>query len=142
MAENSEQKKDKRPIVCGTDFSATAVEAVDLAAAMAKRLGTKFVLVHVEEFRGMAEVDPTLAPLAPAARRARFGSINLLSNFNLLMVVAVSFGLQVWSQHSAMLATFLKTSLIPMSDCLMLLAISAVPLLALEAVKSFTRKNR
>lgn len=68
--------------------------------------------------------------------------INLLSNFNLLMVVAVSFGLQVWSHHSAMLATFLKTSLIPISDCLMLLAISAVPLLALEAVKSFTRKNR
>ena len=58
MAENSKQKKDNRPIVCGTDFSATAMEAVDLAAAMAKRLGTKLVLVHVDAFHGMAEVDP------------------------------------------------------------------------------------
>ena len=69
MAENSEQKKDKRPIVCGTDFSATAVEAVDLAAAMAKRLGTKLVLVHVDEFHGMAAVDPTLFEAALSQRR-------------------------------------------------------------------------
>ena len=38
---------DQRPIVCGTDFSPTAVEAVDIAAAMARRLGTKLVLVFV-----------------------------------------------------------------------------------------------
>jgi nucleotide-binding universal stress UspA family protein len=69
MPENSEQKKDKRPIVCGTDFSAAAVEAVDLAAAMAKRLGTKFVLVHVDEFHGMAEVDPTLFEAALSQKR-------------------------------------------------------------------------
>jgi Ca2+-transporting ATPase len=68
--------------------------------------------------------------------------INFLSNLNLLVVVAASFGLQVWSHHSVILAKFLKTSLIPFTDCLMLLAISAVPLLALEAVKSFTRNNR
>jgi nucleotide-binding universal stress UspA family protein len=54
------QKNDQRPIVCGTDFSATAAEAVDIAAAMARRLGTKLVLVHVDEFYGMAAVDPRL----------------------------------------------------------------------------------
>ena len=68
--------------------------------------------------------------------------MNFLSNVNLLAVVAASFGLQVWSHHSPMLAKFLKTSLMSFSDCLMLLAVSAVPLLALEAVKSFTRKGR
>ena len=69
MAENSEKKKDKRPVVCGTDFSATAVEAVDLAAAMAKRLGAKLVLVHVDAFHGMAEVDPTLFEAALSQKR-------------------------------------------------------------------------
>ncbi len=63
--------------------------------------------------------------------------MNFLSNFSLLAVVAVSFSLQVWSHHSALLAKFLKTSLISFSDCLMLLAISAVPLLVLEARKAF-----
>ena len=52
------KKEDNAPIVCGTDFSATATEAVDIAAALAKRLGTKLVLVHVDEFRGLAPVDP------------------------------------------------------------------------------------
>lgn len=60
MAENPKQKKDKRPIVCGTDFSATAVEAVDIAAEMARRLDVKLVLLHVEEFRGLAAADPVL----------------------------------------------------------------------------------
>ena len=41
MADNSKQKKNERPIVCGTDFSAGATEAVDIAAGMAKRLETQ-----------------------------------------------------------------------------------------------------
>jgi nucleotide-binding universal stress UspA family protein len=60
MAENSKQKKDERPIVCGTDFSATAMEAVDIAAEMARRLNVKLLLLHVEEFRGLAVADPGL----------------------------------------------------------------------------------
>jgi nucleotide-binding universal stress UspA family protein len=54
------QKSDQRPIVCGTDFSATATEAMEIAAAMARRLGTELVLVHVDEFYGLAPVDPKL----------------------------------------------------------------------------------
>ena len=50
----------QRPIVCGTDFSAMATEAAEIAGEMAQRLGTRLVLVHVEEFSGMAEVDPAL----------------------------------------------------------------------------------
>ena len=60
MAENSAPKKDERSIVCGTDFSATALEAVDLGAAIARRLNVKLLLLHVDEFRGLAAADPGL----------------------------------------------------------------------------------
>jgi len=67
--------------------------------------------------------------------------MNLLANSTLLAVVAVSFGLQVWSHHNAFLAKFLKTSLMSFDDCLMILAISTVPLLVLEARKVFLRRQ-
>jgi nucleotide-binding universal stress UspA family protein len=70
MAENPKKKRDRRPIVCGTDFSAAATEAVDIAAAMARRLGTNLVLVHVDEFYGMAAVDSRLFEPAVSHRRA------------------------------------------------------------------------
>lgn len=72
MREDSDQDEDKRPIVCGTDFSATAVEAVDIAATMARRLGTTLVLVHVDEVRGLAAIDPTLVEVALSQKRAEF----------------------------------------------------------------------
>ncbi len=70
--------------------------------------------------------------------------ISLFANINLSIVVAISFGLQVWSHHNAMLGRFLKTSFMPFSDCLMLLAVSIVPLGVLEVVKCVRnlRKNR
>jgi Ca2+-transporting ATPase len=61
--------------------------------------------------------------------------ISLFTNVNLLIVVAISFGLQVWSQHSATLGRFLKTAFMPFTDCLLLLALGAIPLLVLEMVK-------
>jgi nucleotide-binding universal stress UspA family protein len=72
VAGNFDHRKDERPIVCGTDFSPTAREAVDLAAALAERLGTKLVLVHVEEFHGLAAVDPTLFEEALSQNRGVF----------------------------------------------------------------------
>src|SRR6478672_8769270 len=59
MKENPKQKKDERPILCGTDFSAMAVEAVDLAGELARRLDVKLLLLHVEEFRGVV-IHPVL----------------------------------------------------------------------------------
>ena len=56
MKENSEH----RPIVCGTDFSAPALEAADVAAAIARKLGTKLLLTYVDDFHGMGAVDPAL----------------------------------------------------------------------------------
>jgi nucleotide-binding universal stress UspA family protein len=62
MSENlsAAPKKDERPIVCGTDFSSTAVEAVDIAAEMARRLNVKLFLLHVDEFSGLAVSHPSL----------------------------------------------------------------------------------
>ena len=61
--------------------------------------------------------------------------ISVLSNINLAIVVAVGFGLQVWSHHNATLGSILKTSFISLADCFLLLAAGAAPLLILEAVK-------
>ena len=65
----------------------------------------------------------------------RVWRIALFSNVNLVIVVAISFGLQVWSQHNATLGRFLSTSYMPLTDCLLLLAMGAIPLLILEMVK-------
>ena len=54
------EKHHQLPIVCGTDFSPTATEALDVAAAMARQIRTRLVLAHVEEYSGMAQVDPGL----------------------------------------------------------------------------------
>jgi len=61
--------------------------------------------------------------------------ISLFTNVNLVAVVAVSFGLQIWSQHNAMLGRFLKTSFMPLTDCLWLLGLGVIPLFVLEVVK-------
>ena len=62
--------------------------------------------------------------------------ISLFSNINLVIVVAISFGLQVMSQYNETLGLFLKTSFMPITDCLYLLTISSIPLLILEIVKA------
>ncbi len=69
--------------------------------------------------------------------------ISLFTNVNLVLVVVVSIGLQVWSQHSEVLGRFLKTTYLPFSDCLLLLALGAIPLAALELLKLVrNRKTR
>jgi len=52
------KKNDEPPIVCGTDFSATAKEAVDIAAAIARQLATRLFLVHVDQLQGSLGSDP------------------------------------------------------------------------------------
>jgi len=68
--------------------------------------------------------------------------ISIFTNMNLVIVVALSFGLQVWSQHSATLGRFLKTSYIPFADCLWLLGLGSIPLLVLEGVKVVRNTRR
>ena len=68
--------------------------------------------------------------------------IALFTNVNLVVVVAMSFGIQVWSQHNATLGSFLKTSFMPLADCLLLLAVGAIPLGILEMVKVVRHAQR
>jgi len=56
-------------------------------------------------------------------------------NFNLVLVVVVSVVLQVASQHTAFLGRVLKTSYLPLVDCLWFFALGSIPLLVLEVVK-------
>jgi len=62
--------------------------------------------------------------------------ISLFTNLNLVLVVAVSFGFQVWSQHNATLGHFLKTASMSFAESFMLLALGAIPLLVLEVAKA------
>jgi nucleotide-binding universal stress UspA family protein len=64
-----DRTKDKRPIVCGTDFSAAAMEAVDIAAAMARHLETSLVLVHVDQLLGALASNPLVLEAAILQRR-------------------------------------------------------------------------
>jgi Ca2+-transporting ATPase len=68
--------------------------------------------------------------------------IPFFTNVNLAIVVSISFGLQVWSQHNATLGRFLKSSFMPITDCLWLLALGTIPLLVLEMVKLVLSKRR
>ncbi len=63
-------KENHRPILCGTDFSAVSAEATEVAAALARRCGTKLVLLHVEEYSGMVEVDREIFEEALAQTRS------------------------------------------------------------------------
>jgi nucleotide-binding universal stress UspA family protein len=66
---NGRKRIIARPIVCGTDFSATAIEAVDIAAAMARQLATRLVLVHVDQLQGSLASDPFVLEAAISQRR-------------------------------------------------------------------------
>ena len=67
--------------------------------------------------------------------------IRFFTNINLAIVVSVSFGLQVWSQHSGILGRFLKSSFMPITDCLWLVVVGSIPLLVLEFVKVVRNKR-
>lgn len=61
--------------------------------------------------------------------------ISLFSNPRLILVVAFSLGIQIWSHHNQILGHFLKTTSIPFTDSLWLLAWGCIPLVVLEIVK-------
>ncbi|OJF95694.1 cation-translocating P-type ATPase [Pararhizobium antarcticum] len=67
--------------------------------------------------------------------------ISVLTNRNLLIVVGVSFGIQVLSQHNAVLGDLLKSSPVPFTDCLVLLALSTIPSIVLELGKLWRQRR-
>jgi Ca2+-transporting ATPase len=68
--------------------------------------------------------------------------ISLFTNINLLVVVCASYGFQFWSHHNELLGRFLKSSPIPLTDGLVLVAIGIIPLVVLELVKSVRNARR
>lgn len=61
--------------------------------------------------------------------------IPLRTNVTLVLVVMITFWLQVWSHHNTTLGSFLKTSYLSLGECLMLLMVGSIPLIVLEFVK-------
>lgn len=61
--------------------------------------------------------------------------MSLATNMRLLVVVVISFVIQIASHHSAFLAGLFRATTMDLSDCLMITAFSTLPLLVLELVK-------
>jgi Ca2+-transporting ATPase len=93
----------------------------------------------LEEARGSAFAVLVFAELFRAfGARSESKPIWLIAVFsivNLVMVVCVSIGLQVWSQHSTSLGGFLKTPPMTYTECLRLIALGTIPLAILEGAK-------
>lgn len=66
--------------------------------------------------------------------------IGLGTNLRLLAVVLVSIALQIASHHVEWLGQLLRTTTIPLSDCLVLLLFGAIPLIVLEIGKIWLRR--
>lgn len=106
-----------------------ALKSSSVAEARSQAFAT---LVFAELFRAFGARSET----KPVWR------IALLSNRSLMFVAAVSFGLQVWSQQSGEFGSFLKSTPLPFADCLRLLALSAIPLIALELIKVLRNRGK
>jgi Ca2+-transporting ATPase len=67
--------------------------------------------------------------------------IGLLSNLRLAAVVAATFAFQIASHHNAFLQSVFKIEPLGWAECLALVAVSAVPLVALELAKPLWRRR-
>lgn len=65
----------------------------------------------------------------------------LLINCKWLLMVAASLGLQFWRHHSTTLGGFLRTTPVPLTDGLLLLALGTIPRFVLEAVKLIRKQQ-
>ena len=66
--------------------------------------------------------------------------IGLGTNLRLLAVVVISIALQIASHHVEWLGQILRTTTMPLSDCLVLLLFGAIPLVVLEIGKIWLRR--
>ena len=130
-------------VISAAEPVAHSTNTVRVAAAQAARRVVDFRLKSDE---ALAAVEKNFAELLRSfgarSETKPVWHISLFSNINLAIVVAISFGLQVWSHHNAILGRFLKTSSMPLADCFLLLAVGAIPLLILELVKVVRNSRR
>jgi len=64
----------------------------------------------------------------------------LFGNRNLLLVVAATVGLQLWSLNSPLLGGFLRIAPVPFTDGFLLLLLGSVPLMLMEVIKLISAK--
>jgi len=107
---------------------ATALPAVGTAAA---RSSTFAVLVCAELLRSFGARSPTRA----------LWRLSVRTNLPLVAVVAGSLALQLWSQHSVWLGGFLRVTPLSLQSGAILLALGAIPLMAIELMKSLRRHH-
>ena len=63
-------------------------------------------------------------------------------NRKLVLVVALTFGLQLLSQHNTLLGQFLRIPAIPLNEGLWLIAVGLIPMLGIEAMKVLRNQTR
>jgi Ca2+-transporting ATPase len=63
-------------------------------------------------------------------------------NRKLVLVVALTFGLQLLSQHNTLLGQFLRIPAIPLTEGLWLVAVGFIPMLGIEALKVLRNQTR
>lgn len=68
--------------------------------------------------------------------------MGLFSNIRLALFVGVMLVIQPWSHHSQVLMDFFQTAPLGIGECLVMLAIGAIPLAVLEVGKIFPRKTK
>jgi Ca2+-transporting ATPase len=67
--------------------------------------------------------------------------IGIFSNLKLALVAAAAILFQPWTHHSQTLGAFLKSATMSWSECFVLLALGAIPLVALEMFKVLRHRN-
>ncbi len=68
--------------------------------------------------------------------------VGILSNIKLALVVLASMALTFWAPHNVWLGAFLDVEPMPLYHCFVLLAVGAIPLLALEGWKFMRRAKK
>ncbi|MFA7329471.1 MAG: cation-translocating P-type ATPase [Candidatus Delongbacteria bacterium] len=111
-------------LTAGVAF-AVYLQTLRTAGPAAARSSAFAVLVFAELWRAFGARSAT----RPVWR------LPLAGNLNLVGVVALSIGLQFWSQHSVRLGAFLQTTPLSYPQGLLLLALGTLPLAVLELLK-------
>jgi P-type Ca2+ transporter type 2C len=118
-------------ILTATVSLATYLYVLDRESLDVARTSAFAVLVYAEVLRSFGCRSETKG----------IWSIGLLSNAKLAVIAAATIFFQPWTHHFGTLGAFLKTTNMSWSECLVLLGIGAVPLLALETMKSVRQRR-
>jgi Ca2+-transporting ATPase len=87
-------------------------------------------------------IGEVLRAFAARSRTRILWEIGAFSNMRLALVAIATVGLQIYSHHTGLLESFLKTGELTAAECLLTTAAAAVPVTALELSKLVRRRFR